>query len=236
MNRFWICVFLYTIGTYTAPPQGMAPHAIICFCKPAVHLQADAPRSVEVTFEPGGMSKQILDTQIQKYSTHGVIGAYHGYVALSDHNGQLLFPRKHTSDEIYYVITRSIAPKMGKNDTVQKFYVTKPEQARMYYLKRMRDNEDEKPYWKVTELEVDDKQPIPAASIMIFSNPDHIIVPTGKFTTIDGGTLLMPDLYVKKSIPIGPNALAFLRVNRYFAPVTHVYAYTADRYATGMRP
>ena len=232
-----LCIFMASIHImHAVPGRGLAPHSIICFCKPVLHLYSDRPDSIQFPENEREMNDLIAEEQINKFTERGVVATYQGYVTFSDHNGQLLFPRKHTSDEMYYVITRSVRPVISHGETVQHWTIENPKTTRMYYLKRHHNEEQDVTYWNVTELDVEKGQKIPESATIIFSQPEHIIVPTGMFATINGGNLLLPDMYIKKSIPIGPNVLAFLRVNKYFAPVTYAYAYTNDRYATGMRP
>ncbi len=237
MRCIYILILCAGMWTYSEIQQrAMAPHTIMCFCKPAPHLYADKPENIQLPQTDQDLQNAILKSQIDRFTKRGIIATYHGYVTFSDQNGQLLFPRKHTSDDIFYVVTRNIRPVISHGETVRSFIIENPKQTRMYYLQRKQNEKQNITYWEVKEIEVTDEQHIPPSSMIIFSNPDHIIVPTGTFTTIDGGNLLLPDLYIKKGIPIGPNVLAFLPLSKYFAPVTHTYAYTSDRYATSTRP
>jgi len=228
------CIIAHSV--YGASQRGITPHNIIGFCKPAFHLQSHTPASIRIPRDEREMSEEILQAQINAYTQRGIIATYHGYTTFSDHNGEIRFPRKHTSDDMFYVVTRSIQPVMGQGETVQHFTITKPDEARMYYLERKQDEQQASTYWDVRELDVTQDRKVPASAMVIFSHPEHIIVPVGTFATIDDGNLILPDMYVTKDMPIGPNALAFLRVNKYFAPVTRAHTYTADRYATGLRP
>lgn len=238
MRRICSIILMLCMSTYAQQEieyGKMAPHTIMCFCKPAVHLYADQPGNIELPKTTQELQDKIFEAQIERFTRRGVLATYHGYVTFSDQNGQILFPRKHTRDDMFYVVTRKVRPVITYGETVQHFTIDNAEATRMYYLKRMQDEDNNVTYWDVSELEVKAGQHIPPSAMIIFSNPEHIIVPTGIFKTIDGGSLLLPDLYIKKGIPIGPNVLAFLPLNKYFTPVNHTYAYTSDRYATGTR-
>jgi len=234
-----ILIILYaavTLSLTGAPPRGLAPHTIMCFFKPAYHLQEDMPERVEIPRSTEEIQDIIANQQINGYTREGIVATYHGHVGFSNHAGEIVFPRKHTKDDMFIVVTRSIRPQVVEGETVSFFTLDAAQHTRMYYLQRKTDTEEETPYWDVSEVSVENGDRLPASAVTIFAKPENVVVPTGKFATIKGENLLLPNIYVKKSMAIGPSALAFLDVSKYFAPIRYVRKYTSDRYTTGVRP
>jgi len=225
------------LGCYAVYPsqRGMAPHNIIVYCKPALHLYEEQPEHIRLPDEQE-MQKALQEGAIRDNKQEGVCAAYHGYTTFSNHRGKMSFPRKHSQEDIFLIITRGITPVFSHDETIQYLQITRAKETRMYYLKRVKDTEKNTAHWNVSELSVEERQSIPPSGLIIFARPEHVIVPTGTFDTIPGGTLLLPEIYIKQSMPNSVNSLAFLRINRYFAPVRRTQAYQPNRYATGILP
>jgi hypothetical protein len=202
--------------------------------KPFVNLEAEILR--EKIEKPGKISrwglKQLLAIPL---STLGIIGAYAGYCAVSNTIGQLTFPRKHAKDELMVLITQKIKPVIIRGQTVRNFIITPGASAQWYlFTREPADASITVPSWTVKQYTHAESERIPADALIIFAKPEDISVPTSPIATIGGTSLLLPTLLVTKQYRVEPNALQFLKVAKYFAPVKHSYRYLPNRFATNI--
>lgn len=175
----------------------------------------------------------ILKPKTKLKLNNGIYATYAGFSALSDLHGQISFSRKTTEDKINILITDSIRPiyiNPLKVNTISGFIANPKHNAQMYSLMRKQDPETTLTSWYINQEKAPKDGKINYDTIVLIANPKNVILPTGIVSTIAGENLLLPDIYVTKEIGLALNALSFLKIRQYFAPVKIVYNYKTDLY------
>lgn len=208
------------------------PNIIAFFKYEKPHVDLEAELLQQKIDKPGKISrwglKQLLTIPL---STLGIIGAYAGYCTVSNSIGQLTFPRKHAKDEITVVITQKIKPVIVRGQTVRNFIVTPGTASKWYTFTRESNEKIPSAFWTVKSMNTQESTRIPAEALIIFANPEDILIPQSPIATIGGTTLLLPTLNVTKQYRVEPNALQFLKISKYFSTVKQSHRYLADRIA-----
>lgn len=208
------------------------PNIIAFFKYEKPHIDLEAEMLQVKIDKPGKIArwglKQLLTIPL---STLGIIGAYAGYCTVTNSIGQLIFPRKHAKDEITVVITQKIKPVIVRGQTVRNFIVTPGAAAKWYTFTRESNEKVPSAFWRVKSIDAQESARIPAEALIIFANPEDILIPHSPIATISGTTLLLPTLNVTKQYRVEPNALQFLKVSKYFSTVKLSHRYLADRFA-----
>jgi hypothetical protein len=65
---------------------------------------------------------------------------------------------------------------------------------------------------------------IKPSTIIIFADPESIIVPTGTILTTNQPNLVLPDLYVKDEIVLNQRSLYLMNIKQFFGPTTSIYS------------
>lgn len=167
----------------------------------------------------GKSSYTILKNALRSRTFEGIFATYFGYITSSNHNGQLLFVRKHQKDEIKLLITPMIEPVMMIDLTIHHWQVAPHVPARLYSLVRKQDEETKAYYWDVHDEQIPDNKRIELDTMVIFADPDKILVPTGITLTTKSPHLILPDIYARKHLQRALEALRVLRIKQFFSPV-----------------
>lgn len=181
------------------------------------------------------------DTQISSSKIDGVRGIpaiYLGYIATSDRNGQISFPRKQQNDTIHLVITPRINPIFMIHPTLVHHWELLPSQpVEIYEINRKKDKKLNSYYFDITNVRTaiknkkfDDKkselyknilagkQAIPLNTITIFADPKTIQVPTGISQNFYSTNFILPTL-IGQEIDTKENSLYTLSIKQYFEQV-----------------
>src|SRR5438477_11328684 len=78
------------------------------FFKP--ELLTDAEKLSQKLKKPGKLAKYTAKGILKTSLVEGFLGTYGGYIAASDYNGELSFPRKHLGNTMTVIITPQIIP------------------------------------------------------------------------------------------------------------------------------
>lgn len=160
---------------------------------------------------------------IQFPFNYGIFATYAGYLALSDLNGQITFPRKTQKNSINLLITTKISPIFMLKNTIAYWEINDITQAKMYKIERKQDKETLKYYWDVQEKDAPKNNKIPIHTIIIFANPKSIYVPIGITPTKNNTQLVLPKIYAKKDINLIRNALFILTIKPFFSSIKKIY-------------
>lgn len=227
-------VLLLIASAHTLDPQEKtpasirrrAPHMITLFMRPYEMLpefrNEDTTRA-ELIKDPYWVTKKYLQSNF-KYATdpRGIYITYAGFVDTIDVNRQVRFPRLTQEDEITMIITRKLIPVIIRGNTVE-YSLRDPDYDTAYYsLKRMHDDKKKIDYWNVEKQELPANKKISASALIIFAEPNQIIVPLGQTTATSGPNLVLPPIYANKNLQKDYNALSFVKINRYFGPIEQV--------------
>ena len=234
LHCFLISWFVITI--YCTPlalaQQSSAPHIITLFFKPALkqYCQGGACDLLEHMHIPGYLNRVILNQKLMAKIVSGIYVSHAGLVAHSDSNGQVAFPLIHPDDSFTIAITDSIKPILLFSNTVHHLETIENNPAVFYTFTRTKV-EKAPPVWVVKKIDPPAGHKIPDDALVIFSQPEHIIVAEGTFHADEGQNAILPSIYINDSTPLSVNALQFIKINKFFAPIQKAYSYARDRYA-----
>lgn len=161
-------------------------------------------------------------TQSHNFFTHGVPGVvclYAGRIALSDSNGQVIFPRRQQTSDIYLLITTGIQPAyMIAPTTVHNWMLDSTKQAEMYLMSLKHDEQTSLFYYETTQQKLPLDNNIPLNTIILITEPQNIFIPQGA-TIIDySSNITLPIIYIKKGFCFVYNSLYTLAIKQYFEP------------------
>lgn len=163
---------------------------------------------------------------------HGIYVSYQGTVATSDYNGQVLFPNHQTKPSLTVVITDSLTPIIIFSNTVQHMKVREGHDAIFYEVTRERDPKLKKFVWDIHMIPTPANGRIPDDALVIIAKPSQIVMLEGKIVTEQDVNLLLPPVYIRTTITPTDNALQFMKMAKFFAPIEKQTSYASDRYAT----
>jgi hypothetical protein len=220
----------------TASLHSMAPNIMTLFVKHWYSEQDfDSQKLIKKLKQPGKYPRMMFKHMIKKMAQPGLYASYAGFMTYSDADGQIVFPRKHTKNEIIYVITPKIRPVIIHGTAVEFFIIDENKPAEMYRLTRQK-TDDNQYYWHTEEIKIPQNRRVPSSAIVIHAKPKNIKIPTKPYATIDGQNLLLPPIFTKNEGVNVQQTLAILKVNKFFQPVDKRFKYTAKTYATAIMP
>lgn len=183
---------------------------------------------------PGKLAKYMMTSSPYDNLVEGIFSSYAGYLSVSDPNGQTTFPLRHYKPYMYYLITPEIFPVIMFGNTIHHWELIPTAPASFFKIEKKKDEDLNEYYWQVTQLPLPEDKIISKKAVIIFAKPNNIYVPEGIIPTTDNPQLILPDLYVKKSISKVPEALYVLTLRQFFAPPTKGYQHEALRHIVQM--
>jgi hypothetical protein len=169
--------------------------------------------------EPGAIAHHTLHGILQKHLVSGIFSTYHGYLGISDYNGQTTYPRKLLEPVLYLLVTTRITPSVVTANTLDHWELETDTPAQMYKFERKKDEYVGLSYWDVKEMPLPEDSIIPRETIIIFARPQDIYVAEGVSEASDRPNLVLPDIYVKKGIKIYSSTLYVLNIRQFFGAV-----------------
>lgn len=168
----------------------------------------------------------------------GIQAAYLGYMATSNKNGQLSFPRKQQSDTILLFITPQIKPIFMIHPTLIHHWQVDPSQPiEIYEINRNKDKKLNSYYFDIIDIKqalknqkLDEKKSemyqniisgtlaIPFNTVTIFADPKNISVPIGTPQNYYSTNFILPTLSGEK-VDMTENSLYTLSIKQYFEQV-----------------
>lgn len=153
-----------------------------------------------------------------------VMALYAGNVAISDHNGQIIFPRRQQTSNIYILVTKGIKPAyIVAPSTVYNWMLDPKEPAQNYFVEFKQDDQLELYYFNVQKADLPKDGSIPLNTIIIIADPANIVVPTGATITEFSPNLILPNMYIKKGFCFVYNSLYTLAIKQYFEQTFNDY-------------
>ncbi|MCX5924624.1 MAG: hypothetical protein NTZ68_04340 [Candidatus Dependentiae bacterium] len=166
--------------------------------------------------QPSYFSGEIVQAHKRQSGVPGVMCMYAGHVALSDSNGQIIFPRRHTqTPKTHFLITKGIkAAYMIAPGTVHNWMIDPKHDSKMYMVQLKQDKTLY--YFETSQIDVPKDNNIPLNTIIIITDPENILIPTGATFTDYSPNLTLPPVYVKKEFCFVYNSFYTLAVKQYF--------------------
>jgi len=173
---------------------------------------------------PGTNSQKImkysLKTQLKPLLS-GFAAIYGGYLDISDHDGLLSFPLRHSTPKIYIAITPKINLVNVKENTFshREFIATADCPTSLYLFERKVD-EKQNSYWDVKRQDIPADKKVNPLTIVILTTPGNLYVPEGHFFATDNAQLVLSDIYVIGRAQNEDAVLQSLDLSRFFEPIT----------------
>lgn len=185
--------------------------------------------------DPDKMPSQLTEL-LQQALVSGIFASYGGFLAASDVDGMISFPRRHDKPTIHFLITEKITPVIMIRSIIHHWELETGTPAVLYSVSRQKSVTANLFYWDVQEAQLPNDKHIPIDTIIIFANPKNIFVPIGITETKDRPNLLLPDIYVKNNTTQTPESLYVLNIRYCFGPVNSIYKTTPTSYIELLKP
>lgn len=218
-----ISFFIFFISyIFVSPINARLPfsHVITFFVQnlPFTTPDEDATKFTKATATPGKVAQKIAQS-VAPSPHKGIFVTYGGYLAVTDFNGQVTFPRMQQKTDFTFIVTERIEPVMMIGNTVHHWILLKSVPAATYSLERKQSEQTQLSYWDVQHSKNPENDIIPLNSIVVFAKSKNIIVPSGITITNDTPQLILPPVYVVKNNNDILPALETLKVRQFFAPI-----------------
>ncbi len=105
--------------------------------------------------------------------------------------------------------------------------------AVMYHAELKEDRDTQLTFWDIQKAPLPEDNKIPLQdALIIIAKPHDIIIPTGITLSAPSANLIVPDMYIKRSIQIARNALYMLNLSFLFRPIDLLYRKAKINYET----
>ena len=211
----------------------VSPHVIAFFIKPLPISPSPAlQKAVEEQkriVNPDLPTEPVLTKAFNiPFFQTGMYVSYAGTITHTGPDGKILFERKTADPKLMVLITDALRPvpiNPYSEKTLSGFILGPKAYAQQYLFERLQDPETETYAWYVTPVKVDKDKRIPYDTVILFANPAHVVVPIGPTGTRMSENLVLPDFYVTAGFNSAFDALSFLKIRQYFAPVAFDYTF-----------
>lgn len=195
------------------------------FIRPYPAEQATPAQKLQQQIEtPGRLSAKTVKNRFLAHAPNaGIFGTYEGYLAITDLNGQISFPRKTTEKTFNLLITPNIKPIFMIGNTIHHWELDHSVPSELYTITQKQDPTTKRWLWKTEKGRLPHNNIITLNTIIIFAKPINIYVPVGVTLTTDNPQLMLPDIYAKKSLNIPQQALKVLTLRQFFGPLKKQY-------------
>jgi hypothetical protein len=192
-----------------------ADPVITFFFKPLIDEELFAQKLKK----PGTLAHYALHGIGRHTAVDGLLVLYGGYVAASDYDGEIIFPRKHQKNVVTILVTPEIVPVPLFENTIVHWSIVSGLPAKMYSCELQHNDVTKQHYWNIQEVALPENNIIPLATMVIIAQPENIIVNLGETITHETTNFVLPDIYVKKGIHDTENSCYMLTIRHLFKPV-----------------
>lgn len=197
---------------------------------PDIEIEEAAKIAQTKIQSPGKLAKYMMPSSMHDPVVEGIFSSYAGFLAVSNSTGQTTFPLRHFKPVAYYLVTPEIFPVIMFGNTIYRWELMPKAPASLFKLEKKKDEDLNEYYWQVTKLPLREDKKISNKTVIIFANPSKIYIPEGITPTKDNPQLVLPDIYVKKSLHKIPEALYVLTIRQFFAKLPKAYQHEALRH------
>lgn len=230
-------VYIYLILSFFGLIENLGANPVITLFMQPYNLfisQEERQKMTDTLKKPWKLAKINIRSLQQSPIVNGILATYAGYIALSNTDGQITFPKKHILPIVYLLITDKITPILIAGNTIHHWEIAQPHRAKMYKIERLHNDPEELYYWNITQVALPANNRVPLESITIIKKPEHIFVPEGIQLTDDNTNLILPTIFVKKGNHSNSNALYMLNVRQFFGHSSPMHKKGTKRYLTLM--
>ena len=210
-------IFIIICFTLWHPETRTSPLLIVRF--KAVNDIRDSYTILKQLEKPGTHDLYVLQKNMNHQTINGIFATYAGYLGISNLDGMLTFPIKHSSPSILLVITKRIIPITITSNTVDHWELNPEFPAVLYQIKQDKNTKTGAKLWHTKEISRPADNILPPEALIIIANPDHVIINTGDTPFTPSPHLMLPQIGVKRSINQISNALYTMNLSHFFTPV-----------------
>lgn len=211
-------LLLAIIAWFSCVPNCKSDPLITFFFKPYT-LQPEAPHRFVLPEKTRLSSLESLFSPL----VAGIPVSYGGYLTVSDLQGIVSLPRSHEKPAMSILVTTRITPMVMGGLTIHHWEREEGTPAVLYHAERIQDPKTKKFMWSLKKTDLPKSVVIKPSTIIIFADPDSIVIPTGSFPTVNQPNLHLPDIYVKNEIVINQRSLYLLNIKQFFGPLLSLY-------------
>ncbi|OGB97514.1 hypothetical protein A3F06_03190 [candidate division TM6 bacterium RIFCSPHIGHO2_12_FULL_36_22] len=214
-----IMMFGLALGVCSSIAIKKSDHVITFFVRPYPEVHPNKPIGPSM-FHPGQIYKNLANQAMNSVGSTGVFAAYGGYLAHTNENGQIIFPRKTQTPIFDLFVTNNIHPYLMAGTTNVRYWTVDQDTAMAQYkIQRQQDPQTKLYYWEVSKVPVSPKRIIPLHSIILFAKPKNVYVPLGITLTNKNPQLILPTIYTKPQLDDVKNALLVMNMKIFFQPL-----------------
>lgn len=178
------------------------------------------------------------ESLIEPRGFNGINAMYLGYITTSTKNGQISFPRKQQTDEMYLLITPKILPVfMIAPSLLYGWNIDQSQPIAMYQINRKKHKKLDTYYFDIKNINdiindsatdhetimkykniLDGTNAIPFNTVTLIANPENIHVPQGISLNHYSPNLILPTL-TTKNVDITEHSLYTLTIKQYFEQI-----------------
>lgn len=185
---------------------------------------------------PSNIDKHHINGLLQYVSGAGIFSTYAGFIDITNFDGQTVYPLQHHEEPfLYLVVTEEIVPIMMLANTVAYWEIPRHRPAAFFKMEKKQDEKTGLFLWDVREEPRPQDNKVPLESLVIIADPHDIYVPAGVSLADDTPHLLLPPLYVKKSMNVVKHGLYMLTISHLFRPSRILYTKEERRYVLQVR-
>lgn len=204
------------------------PHSIVLRLLEYPFLQdikaITSDHEIEMVIKPKNKGEQANHLRKNKYqkssiSLGGIPIIYYGYITHTRSDGIVMFPKMHTDQEMFLLVSNNIRPVFMLRNTVHHLEIEKNSPHSFFKIEKKYDNQTETYLWIITKEKLPENNQIPLETIIIFTEPETLYIPEGASITHETGQTILPPFYVKNDENHIRNNLASLEINYIFKAI-----------------
>lgn len=169
--------------------------------------------------KPEKLAFQTLIRITERAPIAGIVGTYAGFMQASNTDGQMIFPRKQTNNQLFLLITAEVEPVLMFPNTVKEWRLIDKKPYAYFNVSRTTDAETDLTYWNVEDAPLKPQEPLQVETLILLANPNDLVVPTGITLTNTGPNLQLPTIYSQNSLDTSLQALTLMNIAYLFRPV-----------------
>lgn len=170
---------------------------------------------------------------ILKPALSGFLSLYGGYSDISNPDGFISFPLRHTSQKVYVAVTPEVFPVQVKGNTISHLeYRETEENPVVIYKFEKKIDEEKNPYWEIRKVTLPQDKKVNPITLVILSDPKNLIIPETDILASKNPQLVLPDIFVVGSEDKEEVILKSLRIKHYFEPIEIERKVTGETTAT----
>lgn len=210
-------VMIFITGRLQAAPEQI----ISLFVKkyPYFKKSKNSNRMLQKLQQPNYITNKV----IKKFTNavEGIMFLYAGNIATSNRLGQVVFPCLQQSRNINILVTPQVTPAYTiAPATLQNWLVPENVATAWYEVTLKFDKDSQLYYHETTKSTLPQDRKIPLNTIILIASPEDIYIGEGGSIVNPSSSILLPDIFIRRSFCFVYNSLFNLAIKQYFDQTT----------------